>query len=467
MNRPGRRTARCEGTGATDRHVPDAQELCATVVNSNSPDRPIGIDRPLRGAPGLVRVPDPGHPSPRLDVSSPHPNGRGTHHGFAPNNHAPRRQHARAPVTSPPGSHRWRSSSPPSPSWLRPCSADAAQTPVGLGTAGSFAILAGAGITNTNATTVNGDIGTFPTTSESGTASMTITGTNHAGDAVTQGAKNDLVTGYNTAAGESPPDCGPRRPRRTDPQPRAPTTRRRRWGSPDRSRSTAAGTPTRMFVFQAGSTLTTASASSVNLINGAQACNVFWQVGSSATLGTGSTFRGTILALTSITVTSATTINGRVLARNGAVTLDNDTITSPTCTTSAGTDGHGPPAAARPTPTPRHRVRPGRRHARGQDRDTDRHHRHRHPSLHRDQPPVADPRGDLGHLRPRVAGTFERTPPAHERLISRSSRAAVGSRASAGSGRHGLAPGVDVEGRAAGEHGEELGVAHPRLGGCR
>src|SRR3984957_4687733 len=82
--------------------------------------------------------------------------------------------------------------------------ASAAVTAVPLGTAGSFAVLAGAGTTNTGPTTVNGDVGTFPTTSMSGTASMTITGTNHAGDAVTQGAKNDLVTGYNTAAGESP-----------------------------------------------------------------------------------------------------------------------------------------------------------------------------------------------------------------------------------------------------------------------
>ncbi len=90
-----------------------------------------------------------------------------------------------------------------------------------------------------------------------------------------------------------------------------------------------------MFVFQAGSTLTTASTSAVNLINGAQSCNVFWQVGSSATLGTGSTFRGTILASTSITVTHGVTVDGRVLARNGAVTLDNDTISVPTCATAA------------------------------------------------------------------------------------------------------------------------------------
>jgi hypothetical protein len=96
------------------------------------------------------------------------------------------------------------------------------------------------------------------------------------------------------------------------------------------------GNPNALFVFQAGSTLTTASGSSVVLTNGAQACNVFWQVGSSATLGTGSTFRGSILALTSITVTTGTTIDGRVLARNGAVTLDTDTITKPTCASTPG-----------------------------------------------------------------------------------------------------------------------------------
>jgi Ice-binding-like len=97
------------------------------------------------------------------------------------------------------------------------------------------------------------------------------------------------------------------------------------------------GNPNAIFVFQAGSALTTGSASQINLINGAQSCNVFWQVGSSATLGTGSTFRGTIIALTSITVTTGVTVDGRVLARNGAVTLDTDTITRPTCAAVAAT----------------------------------------------------------------------------------------------------------------------------------
>ena len=80
----------------------------------------------------------------------------------------------------------------------------AAATAVPLGTAGSFAVLAGAGITNTGPTTVAGDIGTYPTTTIVGTSSLTVHGTNHAGDAVTQQAKTDLVTAYNTAAGQGP-----------------------------------------------------------------------------------------------------------------------------------------------------------------------------------------------------------------------------------------------------------------------
>src|SRR3979411_862344 len=86
---------------------------------------------------------------------------------------------------------------------LGPATALAATQPR-LGTATSFAVLAGAGITNTGTTTITGDVGTFPTTSETGFASVTIAGTNHAGDAVTQGAKNDLVTAYTDAATQTP-----------------------------------------------------------------------------------------------------------------------------------------------------------------------------------------------------------------------------------------------------------------------
>ncbi|MCA1707465.1 MAG: DUF3494 domain-containing protein, partial [Actinobacteria bacterium] len=91
----------------------------------------------------------------------------------------------------------------------------------------------------------------------------------------------------------------------------------------------AQGDPNAVFIFQAASTLTTASGSHVALINGASPCNVFWQVGSSATLGTTSVFVGTILALTSVTAQTGASVTGRLLASNGAVTLDTNTVTRP------------------------------------------------------------------------------------------------------------------------------------------
>ncbi len=194
-----------------------------------------------------------------------------------------------------------------------------------------FSVLAGSGVTNTGASSIAGDIGSFPTLAITGLASLTVGGTNHAADAVTQQAKADLVTAYNTAAGAGSTstiaaDLGGRT--------LVPGvyTAASSIGLTGVLTLDARGNPNAVFVFQAGSTLTTASASRIDLINGAQSCNVYWQVGSSATLGTGSTFRGSIIALTSITVTTGVAIDGRVLARNGAVTLDSDTITSSACT---------------------------------------------------------------------------------------------------------------------------------------
>src|SRR5579864_1629199 len=134
--------------------------------------------------------------------------------------------------------------------------AAAAASAVPLGTAASFAVLAGAGITNTGPTTVTGDLGTFPTTTMTGSASLTVTGTNHAGDAVTQGAKTDLVTAYNTAAGE-----GPTSPIAADLGGR--TLKPGVYNSASGIGLTgtltldAGGDPNATFVFQAGSTLTT------------------------------------------------------------------------------------------------------------------------------------------------------------------------------------------------------------------
>jgi hypothetical protein len=228
---------------------------------------------------------------------------------------------------------------------FRPLIANAAQPPVGMGTAKSFAVLAGAGLTNTGHTTITGDVGTFPTTSEAGFGAcpaadcVTLHGTNHAGDGVTQGAKNDLVTAYDDAAGRTPfntvgSELGG--------QHLVPGVYRSNSGAFAITGTVtldAQGDPNGVFIFQAASALVTASSSRVSLLGGAQACNVFWQITSSVTLGTGSTFRGNIFALTSIAVTTGVTIVGRVLARNGTVTLDTDTITRATC------------AAATPPPT--------------------------------------------------------------------------------------------------------------------
>jgi hypothetical protein len=209
----------------------------------------------------------------------------------------------------------------------------AAPTAVGLGRSGSFAVLAGTGITNTGPTTITGDIGTFPTTSVTGATSLTLSGTNHAGDSVTQGAKTDLVKAYTTAAGEGPTTAIP-----------ADLVGKTLKAGVYHSAAAiglsgvltldAAGNRNAVWVFQAGSTLITASGSKVVMLNGAQSCNVFWQVGSSSTLGTNSTFIGTIMALTSISLQTGAKLDGRALARNGGVTLDSNTITRSACSRS-------------------------------------------------------------------------------------------------------------------------------------
>ena len=214
-----------------------------------------------------------------------------------------------------------------------------------LGTADSFAVLGGSVVTNTGPTTLSGDLGTYPTTTVTGSGSIVFaSGVNHAGDAVTQGAKTDLVTAYDAAAG-----AVPQLPIVQDPT--GLTLIPGVYHAPSSILLSgtvtldAGGDPSAVFIFQAPTTLTTGSSSLVVLKGGAQACNVFWQVGSSATLGTGSTFRGTILALQSITVTTGVIVEGRVLARNGATTLDTDTITRTSCAAA-------PAAVAAATPAP-------------------------------------------------------------------------------------------------------------------
>jgi Ice-binding-like len=216
--------------------------------------------------------------------------------------------------------------------------------PVGLGTAGSFAVLAGTTVTNTGPSTISGNLGVSPGTAVTGfPPGIVSNGTIHSADGVASGAQSDLTTGYNDAAGRSPTANVPAFIGAG--QTLAPGVYKASSSLDVGGSLTldAGGDPNAVFIFQAPSTLITDSASSVILTNGAQACNVFWQVGSSATLGTNSAFTGSILALTSISVNTGDTVDGRALARNGAVTLDDDTITSPTCAT--------PPPTPTPTPT--------------------------------------------------------------------------------------------------------------------
>jgi hypothetical protein len=220
-----------------------------------------------------------------------------------------------------------------------------AATAVGLGTADSFAVLAGQGVTNTGPTVVNGDLGTSPNpavTGFGGAPNGTVNGAIHSADALAGQAQSDLTAAYNNAAGQGPPNAVATELGGTTLTPGVYTSGT--FGITAGAGPLmldAVGDPAAVFIFQTPDTLITGVASQVQLINGAQSCNVFWQIGSSATLDTGSTFVGNILALQSIQLNSNVTVDGRLLARNASVTLINDTITRAQCATGSGGSGGG------------------------------------------------------------------------------------------------------------------------------
>jgi hypothetical protein len=202
--------------------------------------------------------------------------------------------------------------------------------PVALQGADGYSILAGSGITNSGPSSSSGYVGTYPTTSETGFESLSQTCTNYAGGTFTQTAKNDLTTAYNDAQGRTPTNnnVGSELGGQTLPAGvyRSVPTGTSYFQVTGTLTLDGGGDSNAVFIFQADSTLTTANNSTILLTNSAQAKNVFWAVGSSATLGTGTNFVGTILAYTSITVNSGSTITGRLLALNGAVTVGSSTI---------------------------------------------------------------------------------------------------------------------------------------------
>jgi hypothetical protein len=232
-----------------------------------------------------------------------------------------------------------------------------------LGTATNFAVLAGSAITNTGPTVITGNLGLSPGTAVTGFPPGRVAAQTHKTDAVALGAKNSLVTAYNdlaswaTTRSMTGQDLGGK----------TLTPGVYTFSSSAQLTGTLTLSGNGIFIFRTGSTLTTASNSRVLVTKGANGCGVYWKVGSSATLGSGTQFKGTIIALTSITmVTGASILPGRALARNGAVTLDSNRISIPTggcsatgttgtATTSTGTTGTlaqtggGPPQGRSPS----------------------------------------------------------------------------------------------------------------------
>lgn len=235
-----------------------------------------------------------------------------------------------------------------------------AQTAPLLGTAASFGVLGGTTVTNTRPTVIGADLGVSPGSAVTGfpPGRLTAPGAMHKADAVAVQAQSDVTTAYNTLAGL--PCTGHLTGQDLGGLTLLPGVYcfTSSAGLTGDLTLNAQGDPAALFVFQIGSTLTTASASTVKVINGGASpgCNVYWQVASSATIGTTTTFVGNVLALTSIALQNgATLLPGRALARNGAVTLDNNRISPTVCNapvdTGGGSDdtgggtgiGNGPP----------------------------------------------------------------------------------------------------------------------------
>lgn len=226
----------------------------------------------------------------------------------------------------------------------------AAEPTVPLGTAEGYSVLAGSTVTNTGPSVLAQNLGLTPGSAVTGFPPGLVNGTMEVANGPATQAQSDLTTAYNSAAGRSVNAIvGADLVGTTLP------------GGVYKSATGAlslTGTltldgqndPNSVFIFQSDSTLITGSASRINLINDAQACNVFWQVGSSATLGTGSSFVGTVMALTSVTAQTNATIEGRVMARNGAVTLDSNLISAPGCNISVPTVSASPSASATAAP---------------------------------------------------------------------------------------------------------------------
>jgi hypothetical protein len=211
-----------------------------------------------------------------------------------------------------------------------PCTIEHQMPPV-LGTAGSgFAVLAGSTVANTAFTTVNGDLGLSPGSDVTGFPPGIVTGTQHVADSAAAQAQLDLTVAYNDAAGRTVGAIAVagKLGGLTLPPGLYKSTSSLEISSGDLTLD-AQGDANAVFIFQIASTLTTSAGRQVILSGGAKAANVYWQVGTSAVLGTTSVFKGTIMADQSITLTTGAALEGRALTRIAAVTLDSNIITLP------------------------------------------------------------------------------------------------------------------------------------------
>jgi hypothetical protein len=249
--------------------------------------------------------------------------------------------------------------------------AAAAAPPIGLGNVGSFAVLASSTVTNSGPTVVSGDLGVSPGTAvtgfdQPGGPGSVVDGAIHKADAVAGQAQLALTTAYNQAAASpSTADVTGTNVGNRVLQPGVYTDSSAMSFSGVLTLD-GGGDPAAVFIFQAGSSLTVAGSSSVVFIGAAQACNVFWQVTSTATIGTDAAFAGTVMALADINVNTGATIQGRLLARTGQVTLLSNVITRPTCAaapttppTVAPTSSPSSSPSSSSTPTPTHAATSG------------------------------------------------------------------------------------------------------------
>jgi hypothetical protein len=205
------------------------------------------------------------------------------------------------------------------------------------GTTTTYGVLGGSTVTNTGATTISGsaggDVGLSPGTDYTGNTTVTRSGVDHITDGDAAAAQADLVIAYDSLGVPTPTTLAEPNLAGQTLLPGTYSTTAGTFSNDGALILNGGGDSTAKFIFQASTTVITLLNSTMTLTNGAQACNVFWKVGTSATIGVSSTFVGNIYALTSISANTGATIYGQLLARNGAVTLQSNTIVNNSCVT--------------------------------------------------------------------------------------------------------------------------------------